>query len=454
MARKHNILIVDDEKNTREGLQWSLENDKYEVFTAANGALGLEIIRSRDIHLLITDLKMPEMDGMALLEKARKESPETEVVFLTGHGTVENAVDAMKKGAFDYLLKPVNLDELGLLVDRVLTQRDLRQENEALHRELEERHGFEQIIGHSPQMQAVFDRIRQVAPTRASVLLTGESGTGKEMFASAIHYNSSRKNKPFVKLNCGALTTTLLESELFGHEAGAFTDARRQRTGRFEMADGGTLFLDEITETAPEFQVKLLRVLQEQEFERVGGTETIRVDVRLVTATNQDIEGAVRENRFREDLYYRLNVVKIQIPPLRERDNDIPILVEHFLEEFCEENSKPRLRISAKVMNALRQYTWPGNVRQLRNVIEGMVVLSTTKELTEKDLPPEVRVNSSDGKSLQLRVGASLADMEREMIRATLEHTAGNRAAAARVLGMGRKTLYRKIEEYGLEAGG
>jgi DNA-binding NtrC family response regulator len=303
MAKKHRILIVDDEKNTREGLQWGLEAKDREVLAAANGAQGLNIVRSKDVHLLITDLKMPEVDGMALLDAVRRESPATEVVILTGHGTVEGAVDAMKKGAFDYILKPVNLEELGLLVDRVLKQRDLRDEIEALHEQLEERHGFEQIIGRSAPMEEMFQRVRQVAPTRATVLLTGESGTGKEMIASALHYNSPRKHNRFVKLNCGALTTTLLESELFGHEAGAFTDARKQKIGRFEMADGGTIFLDEVTETAPEFQVKLLRVLQEQEFERVGGAETIRVDVRVVTATNRDIEAVVREGRFREDLY-------------------------------------------------------------------------------------------------------------------------------------------------------
>jgi DNA-binding NtrC family response regulator len=451
MAKKHTILIVDDEKNTREGLQWGLEAKDREVLAAGNGAQGLDVIRSKDVHLLITDIKMPEMDGMALLDTVRRESPATEVVILTGHGTVEGAVDAMKKGAFDYILKPVNLEELGLLVDRVLKQRDLRDEVEALHEQLEERHGFEQIIGRSPQMEEVFQRVRQVAPTRATVLLTGESGTGKEMIASALHYNSPRKHNRFVKLNCGALTTTLLESELFGHEAGAFTDARKQKLGRFEMADGGTIFLDEITETAPEFQVKMLRVLQEQEFERVGGSETIRVDVRVVTATNRDLEVAVREGRFREDLYWRLNVVKIELPPLRDRGDDVVLLTHAFLKEFCEQNGKPLLRVSPKALDALRHFGWPGNVRQLRNAIEGMVVLAKGAELGMRDLPEEIRASTARHKPLQLRVGASMADAEREMIRATLEYTDGNRAAAARVLGLGRKTLYRKIEEYGLD---
>jgi DNA-binding NtrC family response regulator len=454
MRRKHSILIVEDEKNTREGLLWSLEGEKYDVAAAANAEEALELIRSREIDLIITDLRMPGMDGMKLLDIAREEYPSIEVIILTGHGTVEGAVEAIKKGAFDYLLKPVNLDELHLLVDRVLLQHDLKEENEALREELEERHGFGNIIGRAPRMQEVFQRVRQVAPTRASVLLTGESGTGKEVIAGAIHYNSPRKHKRFIKLNCGALTTTLLESELFGHEAGAFTDARKQKIGRFEMADGGTIFLDEITETAPEFQIKLLRVLQEQEFERVGGAATIRVDVRVIAATNQNIEDAVSEGRFREDLYYRLNVVKIELPPLREREEDIPLLAQAFLKEFCEANGKPPMKMSPKALAALRQYAWPGNVRQLRNVIEGLVVMTSGKEIMVRNLPEEIAprggASTVSRRVVQLRAGASLADMEREMIRVTLEGNNGNRAATARALGVGRKTLYRKIEEYGL----
>ncbi|HUT23813.1 MAG TPA: sigma-54 dependent transcriptional regulator [Sumerlaeia bacterium] len=450
MRRKHSILIVEDEKNTREGLLWSLEGEKYDLAAAANAEEALERIRSRQIDLIVTDLRMPGMDGMKLLDIAREEYPSIEVIILTGHGTVEGAVEAIKKGAFDYLLKPVNLDELHLLVDRVLLQHDLKEENEALREELEERHGFGNIIGRAPRMQEVFLRVRQVAPTRASVLLTGESGTGKEVIAGAIHYNSPRKHKRFIKLNCGALTTTLLESELFGHEAGAFTDARKQKIGRFEMADGGTIFLDEITETAPEFQIKLLRVLQEQEFERVGGVTTIGVDVRVIAATNQNIEDAVSEGRFREDLYYRLNVVKIELPPLREREEDIPLLAQAFLKEFCETNGKPPMKISPKALAALRLYSWPGNVRQLRNVIEGLVVMTSGKEIMVKNLPDEVRSSTVSRRVVQLRAGASLADMEREMIRVTLEENNGNRAATARALGVGRKTLYRKIEEYGL----
>ncbi|MFP4379854.1 MAG: sigma-54-dependent transcriptional regulator [Candidatus Sumerlaeia bacterium] len=451
MASKYTIVVVDDEKNTREGLKWGLEEDNREVLTAATGEEGLELIRNHDAQVVITDLRMPGMDGLELLDHIRKDSPDTEVIMLTGHGTVENAVDAMKLGAYDYRLKPINLDELGILVERILEQKSMRQENIELHEALEKRHGFENIIGNSPEMESVFDRVRQVAPTRASVLICGESGTGKEEIASALHYNSPRKNKPFIKLNCGALTATLLESELFGHEAGAFTDAKRQKVGRFEMADGGTLFLDEITETSPEFQVKLLRVLQEQEFERVGGSSTIHVDVRVVAATNQDIDKQVREGKFREDLYYRLNVVKIELPPLRERGDDVVLLARAFLQEFCEENDKPLKEFTPKAIEALRHYSWPGNVRQLRNVIEGLVVLSSGKKITEEDLPLEIRESSNQEKSMRLKVGSSLADMEKELIRATLKENGGNRAAAARTLGLGRKTLYRKIDEYGLD---
>lgn len=452
MKAKHTILVADDERNTRDGLRWSLEEGgKYVVFCAANGREALDILLKQEIHLLITDLKMPEMDGMELLAATRRESPATEVIILTGHGTVEGAVEAIKMGAFDYLIKPVNLDELGLLVERVLMQHDLREENVALHEELEKHYGFENIIGRSGGMQQVFQKVRQVAPTRASVLLLGESGTGKELIANAIHYNSPRKANRFIALNCGALTTSLLESELFGHEAGAFTDARKQKIGRFEMADGGTLFLDEITETSPDFQVKLLRVLQEQAFERVGGTQTVHVDVRVIAATNKNIENLVHEGKFREDLYYRLNVVKIEIPPLRERQDDIPLLAQVFLEEFAKVNDKAPMTLTMKAMNALRQYSWPGNVRQLRNVMEGVVVLSTTKAIGLKNLPDEIRASAAPRHTMELQVGTTVAEMERQMILATLEQTEGNRAAAARILGLGRKTLYRKLQEYGIE---
>jgi len=447
---KPTILIADDERNTREGLKWSLE-EKGDILLAADGIEALEILRAREVDLLITDLKMPRMDGNELLQQARKESPETDVVILTAHATVNTAVDAMKLGAKDYLTKPVNPEELNLLVERIFASRAVERENRALREERDIRYGFDNIIGSSGAMEALFKQIRQVAPSRAAVLISGESGTGKELVASAIHYNSPRRNQPFIRINCGALTPTLLESELFGHEQGAFTHAIKQKPGAFELADGGSLFLDEISETSPEFQIKLLRVLQEQEVQRVGGIKTFRVNVRIIAATNSDLEARVREGRFREDLYYRLNVVRMVLPPLRERREDIPLLASAFLKEFCEENVRPVLRISPGAMAHLQNYEWPGNVRQLRNAIEGMVVMAAGDELTVRDLPREIQRAEPPNKALELHVGATLASAERELIRATLLETEGNRAKASRMLGIGRKTLYRKLEEYGLE---
>jgi DNA-binding NtrC family response regulator len=383
----------------------------------------------------------------------REENPEVEIVILTGHGTVESAVSAMKQGAFDYLIKPVNIDELQLLVDRVFGQRALRQENERLRREVNERYGFESIVGRSPQMESIFEKIRQVAPTRATVLIQGETGTGKELLAKAIHFNSPRKSKPFVAVNCGALTQTLLESELFGHEKGAFTGAIKTKPGRFELAHQGTLFLDEIGETSPEFQVKLLRVLQEQEFERVGGQKPIKVDVRIIAATNRDLKKEVDAGRFREDLYYRLNVVRLEVPPLRERRDDIPLLVDFFLRHFNQVHGRS-LTISPKAMQLLQDYSYPGNVRQLYGMIESLVILTPGKEIQPKHLSEHVRNETAPAHSVKLRVGMTVADAERELIRATLAEYEGNKAKAARVLGLGRKTLYRKLEEYGMMAPG
>jgi len=448
---KRKILIVDDEKNTREGLRWALDAPAYEIHLAADGREAMDLLSLQDFELVITDLKMPNVDGIELLHHILEHHPQTYVVILTGHATVESAVQAMKKGAYDYIEKPVNIDELNLLVERVLMHKHIVEENEELRRSVEEHYGLENIIGQSPAMQAVFDKIIHVAPTRASVLIQGESGTGKELIASAIHYNSSRKNKPFIKLNCGALTPTLLESELFGHEKGAFTDAQRQKIGRFEMADGGTLFLDEISETLPEFQVKLLRVLQEHEFERVGGIKTVKVDVRVLTATNKNLKECVDRGSFREDLFYRLNVIPINVPPLRDRTEDIPLLVNAFLKEFCEENSKPLLHISQKTVAILQDFSWPGNVRQLRNVIEGMVVMATTPELIPDDIPPEIRRESDKQQYIRIRTGSSMAEAEKQIIESTLIATGGNKAKTARLLGLGRKTLYRKIEEYGIQ---
>lgn len=448
MARR--IMIVDDEKNTREGLKWALESTGAEIFLADDGEQALIKLGSIPVDLIVSDLKMPKMDGMELLDHVRDEFQQTDFVVLTGHGTVETAVEAMKKGAFDYLLKPVNIDELQMIVERAFEQKALRQENERLRREVNDRYGFDSIVGNSPQMESIFEKVRQVAPTKASVLIQGDTGTGKELIAKAIHFNSPRKQKPFVAVNCGALSQTLLESELFGHEKGAFTGAIRQKPGRFELAHGGTIFLDEIGETTPELQVKLLRVLQEHEFERVGGTKVVKVDVRIITATNRDLKKEVDVGNFREDLYYRLNVIRIDLPPLKERVEDIPLIAMHFLKYFNQEHGKD-LSLNPKAMAALQAYHWPGNVRQLRTIIESAVILTTGKEILPKNLPEEVRTETAPSNTVRLRVGMTVADAEKELVKATLGEFEGNKAKAARTLGLGRKTLYRKLQEYGIE---
>ena len=443
-------MIVDDEKNTREGLKWALESTGAEVFLAENGEQALVKLGNLPVDLVISDLKMPKMDGMELLTHVHEEFPDADFVMLTGHGTVETAVDAMKKGAFDYLIKPVNIDELQLLVDRVFDQKSLKQENERLRREVDDKYGFDSIVGHSAPMENIFEKIRQVAPTKASVLIQGETGTGKELIAKAIHFNSNRRRKPFVAVNCGALTQTLLESELFGHEKGAFTGAIKQKAGRFEVANGGTIFLDEIGETTPELQVRLLRVLQEQEFERVGGTKPVKVDVRIIAATNRDLKKEVEAGRFREDLYYRLNVIRIDIPALRERADDIPLIANHYLKQFNREHGK-NLEFNPKTTAMLQNFHWPGNVRQLRTVVESAVILTSGREIQPKNLPEELRTEKIASGGVKLRVGMTVEDAERELIKATLADFQGNKAKAARTLGLGRKTLYRKLQQYGIE---
>jgi DNA-binding NtrC family response regulator len=446
---KLTVLVADDEKNIREGLREALRLDGYEVLLAADGREAMETVNRGDIDLIITDLKMPRLSGEELLKNVAAQFPTVPVIILTGHGTIESAVQAMHDGAYDFLTKPVNLDRLSLLVKRALSSRELAVQNKAMQEELERRSGFASIIGRSAEMKQVFEMVRQVAPSRSSVLITGESGSGKEMIAEALHYNSPRKDKSFIKLHCAALTESLLESELFGHEKGAFTGAIARKRGRFELAHLGTLFLDEIGEINQNVQIKLLRVLEEKKFERVGGEETIEVDVRLIAATNRDLKEAITRGVFREDLYYRLNVVNIHIPPLRERKEDIPLLVAAFLKEFSQENAKPIEGIDPKARLALYNYSWPGNVRQLRNSVESAVVLCKGATITLEDLPPNIR-GESGVDSLRLPLGTSLTDVEKEVIRSTLAREGGNKSRTAEILGIGRKTLHRKIEEYGL----
>ncbi len=441
------ILVVDDEKNTREGLARALAG-AYRILLAANGVEAMERLAAEGVDLVLSDVRMPDMDGMTLIRQVLARPDPPICVLLTAYGSIETAVEAMKSGAYDFLTKPVNLDELELLISRALRSRNLEVENRALHAELDKKYGLESIVGEAPPMQEVFDIIRQVAPTRATVLITGESGTGKELVAHALHRLSPRAKGPFVAVHCAALAETLLESELFGHEKGAFTGAVEQRRGRFELADGGTLFLDEVGEIAPAVQVKLLRALEERQFERVGGQKTIPTDVRLVAATNRDLQARIREGAFREDLYYRLHVVAIRMPPLRERGADIPLLARHFLREFSRENGREIEGFTPEVMTRLQTYPWPGNVRELRNTVENMVVMSRGARITARDLPPPLRDTADSGVTLRNLGGMTLRDGEQKLIEAALRAHQGNRTRAAAQLGISRKTLQRKLAEY------
>lgn len=450
---KFNILIVDDEKNIRDGLATSLEIDGYNTYTAEDGDQALKEIIRKDIDLVISDLKMPKMSGDVLLKKVAATYPNIPVIMLTGHGTVENAVVAMRDGAYDFITKPVNLDHLSLLVQRALSKRQLIKEHRALKEEVEKLEGqnkLEKLIGRSPQMVKLTELINQVADSKASVIITGESGVGKEVVASALHSISSRKENPLVKVHCAALSESLLESELFGHEKGAFTGAISEKKGRFEVADKGTIFLDEIGEIDLSTQIKLLRVLQERTFERVGGVDPIEVDVRVITATNRDLQKEIKEGNFREDLFYRLNVVNIHIPPLRERKEDIPMLVSSFIEEFAIENNKQISGIDSKALRALTSYNWPGNIRELRNSIESAVVMCNENLITLKDLPENIS-KSGDSGNIVIPMGVTLAEAEKIIISETLRSENSNKSKTSEVLGIGRKTLHRKIHDYGLE---
>ena len=450
------ILIVDDEKHTRDGLRRLLENE-YDVYVAADIAGAIDVLEREQIDLLLTDLRLGSEDGMTLIDRALKMPHPPISIMMTAYGSVDIAVEAMKRGAYDFVTKPLNLDKVEMLIARALQSRKLEQENRTLRQQVDERYGLENIIGESAVLREVLDTIRQVAPSSANVLLEGESGTGKELAAHAIH-NLSRRNKAkFVIVHCAALSPTLLESELFGHEKGAFTGAHERRIGRFEQANGGTIFLDEVAEISPSTQVKLLRVISEERaFERVGGNQTLRADVRLIAATNKNLETLVREGKFRDDLFFRLNVVRITMPPLRERKEDIPLLVRGFLRHFCKANHKPLVDLTADAMDALLTYNWPGNVRELRTAIEHGVVMATGPKITLRDLPPAVR--QAAGASLPRGISAAKAfgeksspldlhETEKKLIMQALATTNGNVTAAAKKLGISRRTLHRKINE-------
>src|SRR3954452_22733765 len=453
------ILIVDDEKHTRDGLRRLLE-DQYDVYVAGDIAGAIDVLGREQVDLLLTDLRLGNEDGMTLIERALKMPHPPVCIMMTAYGSVDSAVEAMKRGAYDFVTKPLNLDKLEMLIARALHGRKLEQENRSLRQQVDERYGLDNIWGESAALHEVLDTIKQVAPSSANVLIEGESGTGKELAAHAIH-NLSRRNKAkFVVVHCAALSPQLLESELFGHEKGAFTGAHERRIGRFEQANGGTIFLDEIGEIDPSTQVKLLRVISEDRaFERVGGNQTLRADVRLIAATNKNLEQLVREGKFRDDLYFRLNVVRIVMPPLRERKEDIPILVRRFLRHFCKENQKPLLDLTAEAIDALLAYDWPGNIRELRTAIEHGVVMATGKQITLRDLPGALRELATaklpGGVSPTEAFGEKsspldLHETERRLIAQALASTNGNVTAAAKKLGISRRTLHRKINEMNL----
>src|SRR5213082_125289 len=450
------ILIVDDEKHTRDGLRRLLENE-YDVYVAADIAGAIDVLEREQIDLLLTDLRLGNEDGMTLIDRALKMPHPPISIMMTAYGSVDIAVEAMKRGAYDFVTKPLNLDKVEMLIARSLGARKLEQENRTLRQQVDERYGLENIIGESAVLREVLDTIRQVAPSSANVLIEGESGTGKELAAHAIHSLSRRSKAKFVTVHCAALSPTLLESELFGHERGAFTGAHERRIGRFEQANGGTIFLDEIAEIPLTTQVKLLRVMSEERaFERVGGNQTLRADVRLIAATNKNLEQLVKEGKFRDDLYFRLNVVRIVMPPLRERKDDIPLLVRGFLRQFSKANNKDIVDLTPEAMNALLTYNWPGNVRELRTAIEHGVVMATGPKITVRDLPPSLR--QAAGAPLPRGISPSKAfgekaspldlhETERKLILQALATTNGNVTAAAKKLGISRRTLHRKINE-------
>ena len=446
------VLVIDDNEAEAEAAADALDVLGCRCRTASSGSEGLEIIRDGAVDVVLTDLVMHDVSGMQIIEETRRYWPEIEVLVFTGHGSVSSAVEAMAKGALTYLEKPVDITMLREQVRKAAERQRVVRERAALRREIDKRYGFERIIGQSEPMQRVFDTLGQISATNATVLVEGESGTGKELVARAIHNNSPRRARPFVGLNCAALSEGILESELFGHEKGAFTGADQMRRGRFEYADHGTLFLDEVGDMPMTTQIKLLRVIEQREIMRVGSNEPIRVDVRIITASNQNLEQLVREKRFREDLYFRLNVVRIQLPPLRARHDDIPLLIEAFIKEFSEENNKEVAGITPEARSVLYRYTWPGNVRELRNCIESMVVTSRGPVLDVQDIPPHISsAPAGPGAGLEVRAGMSLEEVEEVVIRKTLDMTGGNREEAARILGIGERTLYRKLDKYGLK---
>src|SRR5271154_4079605 len=451
MAEKPTLLIVDDEKPTREGLRAALE-ERYDIYIAEDAKAAMELLESENFDVMLTDFRLPNEDGMKLIARAKSLSKPPICILMTAYGSEEIAVEAMKHGADDYIAKGrLQIDELEMRIARSLKQQNLEVENVSLRKQLDAKFGLENIVGQSNAMKEIFEVVQQVAPTRATVLVTGESGTGTELIAKAVHQLSPRAKQPFVTVHCAALAPTLLESELFGHERGAFTGAHERRIGRFELAQGGTLFLDEIGEIDQSVQVKLLRFLGERTFERVGSNKTLEADVRLVAATNRNLEELVKTGAFREDLFFRLRVVEIWLPPLRERTGDIPLLAQKFLREFAGENSKPVNDFTADALQLLMNYDWPGNVRELRAAIEHAVVLCRGEKISARDLPPSVRGGRAGETQLSHQKALTVKDAEKQLIVRALKETDGNRTLAAKKIGMSRRTFHRKLHTYHLE---
>jgi two-component system response regulator AtoC len=450
MSLQVRVLVVDDDEVTCNLLEEVLSKEGYAVDRALNGQEAIDKGEGEPYDVVLTDIKMAGLDGMAVLRAYRQKSPETIIIMMTAFGSIETAIRAIKEGAYDYVSKPFKLEEIKLTIHRALEQNRLLQENLFYRQELITKYKLENIVGRSPQMLQVYKTIARVADSRSTILITGESGTGKELVARAIHFNSQRAPKHFVAVDCGSLAETLLESELFGHVRGAFTGAIANKRGLFEEADGGTCFLDEVGDISLTMQAKLLRVLQEHEIKRVGGTETIKVDVRIVAATNKNLEQLVAEKKFREDLFYRLHVVSIHLPSLRERPEDIPLLADHFLRKYAADNEKPASQISQETLDLLSGYRWPGNVRELENVIERAVTLSHHSVILPEDLPRRLRTQPPEAITGLLPSQIPLSELEKRYIQKVLEETGGNKKKAADILGIDRRTLYRMAARYGL----
>lgn len=458
MKKVYQILIVDDEENVRRMLTTTFDFDGHHTLCAADGEEALELFHQHQPDVVLMDIRMPRLNGIDALEKMHAEHPKIPVVLMTAYAEVETAVEALRYGAFDYIIKPFDLSELKLVIQRALQLQEMKKEINLLHQALSESYQWDRILTHSPKMMEICRDTARIARSQATVLITGESGTGKELIARAIHFSSPRANGPFIKINCGALPESLLESELFGHEKGAFTGAQLQRQGLFERANGGTLLLDEVGEMPLNLQVKLLRVLQEREFERIGGSQTIKVDIRILAATNRDIEEMVKEGSFRQDLYYRLNVIHLSVPPLRERPEDISLLANHFLQKFSQENGREIIEIDLATLSRLQAHQWPGNIRELSNVMERAVIMSTGMVIFPEDLPTHLQPAGDDQKmpsvvSGEFNLKENVKCYEKELIISALAEHQGNRTRTALALGISRRALMYKLQEYGIDQG-